>query len=214
MALLSIDAGPTPPCAVAAAGPGVAAMQLRHVIALPDEDIRGLAALSEASGDAERRRRRLAVGLDPADGALRPFSLDLEYAAHPGERFVPHPADLARACAAVDGIRAVADIVVVALHYHQWDADWLKPPFWFDVVASRLRAAGAHAVVGTGPPWSFPAAADAEGISAPGLGNLVFHTRRAERYDALGLPVWVGTAAVLDRGTWATRDFAVLRPGA
>lgn len=80
-------------------------------------------------------------------------------------------------------------------------------PLW-----EALRAAGAHALIGTGPPWALPARTEGNALFAPGLGNLVFHTARSSRYDALNLPVWHGQAAVFEDGTWRIVETPALRP--
>ena len=52
------------------------------------------------------------------------------------------------------------------------------------------------------------------GAIAPSLGNLVFHTARAERYDRLGHPVWTGGILTFDGERWALRRTDVPRPHA
>lgn len=92
----------------------------------------------------------------------------------------------------------MADRVAVSLHYHHWAPDWSVPPDWLEPLAARLIAAGADAVPCHGPPIAYRAKALAGGAFAPGLGNLVFHTARADAYDREGLDVWTGQALRLD----------------
>jgi poly-gamma-glutamate synthesis protein (capsule biosynthesis protein) len=214
VALISIDAGPTPPWAVAGDTPGLAALGLRQQIGLPGADIARLAALSEATGDGQRRRLRRAVGFDAPSDAPSPFGLDLEETAQPCELFRAPAEAMDRLGQSVDAARSVSDLVIVALHYHHWAPEWLVPPAWFGTVADALIANGANAVVGTGPPWAFDTTAQGRHFVAPCLGNLVFHTRRKKAYDDLGLPVWRGLAGVYDAGTWGASPVDVHAPSA
>ena len=212
VALIALDAGPTPAWAIAGPWPGVASIDLRSSIGLPREDIERLNAISEATGDAERRRRRQAIGFDAPDPDPRPFGLHLEEAKVPCEVICPSEQAMDRACRSLEAARQAADLVVVAIHYHHWSPDWLSPPGWFGGIAERLSQAGADAVVGTGPPWPFDPMRTGARLIAPGLGNLVFHTRRAEAYDRNGLPVWQGRAGVYDGNGWHMRGVSVERP--
>ncbi len=211
VALIAVDAGPTPDWAIAGKGPGVAALRVRRVLGLPRTDLDTLSAISEASGDGQRRRLRQAVGFD-VPSAPRPLDLDCVEAEARQELHIVDPEDLDRLCRSVEAAAGRADLVIVAIHYHMWAPDWLEAPTWLASVAESALSNGAHAVVGTGPPWAFPAARTGERLVAPGLGNLVFHTGRPARYDELGLPVWRGLAAVHEQGDWTTRAILVQRP--
>lgn len=212
VALIALDAGPTPSWAVAGQGPGVASFGLRSILGLPRREIETLVALSEATGDAQRRRLRQELGFDAAGSDPRPFGLDLEETESACEIVRPSEAALARARRSVGLAKADADIVVVAIHYHHWSPDWRAPPAWFGDVAAALIDAGADAVTGTGPPWAFRPIRTGARLIAPGLGNLVFHTCRAKNYDRLGLPVWEGLCGVYDHGAWQTSGIGAERP--
>ena len=120
--------------------------------------------------------------------------------------------DLDRLCRDIVAARADADKVIVAVHYHQWAPDWMRAPDWFTTLTDKALAAGADAVTGTGPPWALPAILSGRTMAAPGLGSIAFHTGRADRYDALSLPVWRGRAVVLEDGRWTIHDIDVARP--
>lgn len=212
VALVSLDAGPTPDWAIAGPGPGLAALELKPTIRLPRADIERLIALSEATGDAQRRRLRQAVGFDAPDPTPRPFGLELEEAHRESEAFRIPDDRMEHACRCIRRALFDADQVVVAIHYHHWSPDWLAPPAWFGDIAAGFVDAGATAVVGTGPPWAFETARRGDSLVAPGLGNLVFHTRRADLYDRMNLPVWDGLAAVAENGVWTTVSVRVQRP--
>lgn len=212
VALIALDAGPTPSWAIAGRGPGVASLRLETTLGLPRREIEALAALSEATGDAQRRRLRQAVGFDAPEPVPRPFGLFLEEADAACEIVRAPDNVMDRARADIRAARAEADIVVVTIHYHHWSPGWRAPPAWFGEVAAALVDAGADAVAGTGPPWSFEPARTGGRLMAPGLGNLVFHTGRAAAYDRLGLPVWDGLAGVHEDGAWHVRSVRVERP--
>ncbi len=210
VALLSVDAGPTPDWAVAGSGPGVAPLRVTRKLGLPRADLDLLARISAESGEAQRLAKRREIGFDTE--AAPPLGLPTLEAPARGELLVVDPDNLARLAEDISAARAKAHRVIVAIHYHQWDADWRRPPAWFAEVAETARAAGADAVTGTGPPWAFAADTSGHTAIAPGLGNLAFHTRRPARYDALSLPVWRGLALVLENGRWSAREIGVDRP--
>jgi len=212
VALISLDAGPTPSWAVAGTGPGIASLGLVSGLGLPREHIKALVALSEATGDAERRRMRQAAGFDAPVPGPRPFGLALQEAEFACETMRPDADALDRARQSIEAARTEVDIVVVAIHYHHWSPDWLTPPGWFGSVADNLADAGANAVAGTGPPWSFSPLQSGQRLIAAGLGNLAFHTRRADVYERLGLPVWKGQAADYRNGAWRITEIPVERP--
>lgn len=212
VALIAVDAGPTPDWAVAGQGPGVAALRLDRVLGLPQGDIDRLNEISAVTGDAQRRRLRQEIGYDPETATPMPFGLRLERAPARTERFVADPREIERLCDSITDARATASLVIVSLHYHHWAADWLEPPEWFEQVAGSCSSAGADAVVGTGPPWHFPVRFRNRTLIAPGLGNLSFHTLRAAKYDELGLRVWDGLGLVFEDGDWTQSQVAVARP--
>lgn len=212
VALIAIDAGPTPDWAIAGTGPGVAAIRVRKVLGLPTGDIAVIREIARETGDTERRERRQAIGYDRPDEADRPLGLHIQPSDERCELWQVDPDDLDRLAAEIAAARDMADKVIVALHYHHWAPDWTSPPMWLDDLVACAAKAKADAVIGSGPPWPFPTRYEGKTFVAPGLGNLVFHTRRAARYDKLGLPVWRGLAVVWENHCWRTVDFPVPRP--
>lgn len=219
VALLACDAGPTPDWAVARDGgahgpgnPGINPVRLHRSLGLPDADIARLTAIAARTGDAERRARRARIGYDAPDAAATFYGLPLHPADSPRERWQVDPADMARMTTAIEQARARADRVVVALHYHHWSPDWAGPPDWLPGMADGFLRAGADCVACTGPPVAYDARIDAGRAFAPGLGNLVFHSKRPDAYDAAGLPVWTGGALILENGRWRAETVDVLRP--
>lgn len=205
LAVIAVDLGPTPDWAVAGAGPGVNPLGMTRVLGLPGADLARLRALAEAVGDSARAARRRAVGYDAPGRYETLFGLAVEEAETPVERLLPDPADLDRLAAGIAAARAGADRVIVSGHYHHWGPDWLCPPDWLGPLSARIAAAGADAAVFHGPPVAYPLWPEIAGAGrrcavAPGLGNLVFHTARADRYDAERLPVRIGAALTLADG--------------
>lgn len=211
VALIAVDAGPTPDWAIAGDHPGVAGLRLRRRLRLLPGDIRRLEECDADTGGAERRRRRREAGYDRAEDPAGPFGLDLESAPVRAEVFRPDAGDLERLCGAIEEAGRANDCVIVGVHFHHWSPDWVSPPDWLVAIAGALERAGADAVCGTGPPFALPAPRTGPTLCAPSLGNLVFHTRRGETYDRLGLPVWQGLAAIRAAGAWSTATFAVPR---
>lgn len=212
VALIAVDAGPTPDWAVADASPGVAPLRLHHRLGLPAADVRRLRAIAEATGESELRRNRAKVGYDKGQGAPDFYGLRLSEAAAPADMFEPDAADLSRLADVISSLRPETEIVMVSVHYHRWHPSWSEPPVWLRGVSEALAGAGADAVLCTGPPFAYAVERVGGAIVAPGLGNLVFHTRRGPVYDALGLPVWDGMALVCQDGEWRREDVKVLKP--
>lgn len=194
LALIAVDLGPTPDWAIAGAGPGVNPLRLTRVLGLPGQDLARLRALAEATGDSRRRDRRLAMGYDAPTRHEMLFGLAVEEADAAGERHEADPADLDRLAGTIAAARAEADLVLVTGHYHHWAPDWQGPPAWLAPLARQIAAAGADALAFHGPPIAYPLWPDPRCPVAPGLGNLVFHTLRADRYDSAALPVRTGAA--------------------
>lgn len=209
LALIAVDLGPTPDWAVAGAGPGVNPLRLTRVLGLPGADLARLRTLAAATGDSDRRDRRRAIGYDAPTRHETLFGLAVEETETPGERLEPDAADLDRLAAAIGAARAEADLVLVSGHYHHWAPDWQRPPDWLAALAVQIAAAGPDALAFHGPPVAYPLASAGACPVAPGLGNLVFHTARAERYDAAGLPVRTGAALGFGDGAARLDRFAI-----
>lgn len=214
VALIAVDAGPTPDWAIADTSPGVAPLRLGMQLGLPAPDIARLRQIAEETGETTRRRKRAAVGFDgPFDGAMF-YGRNLIRSDTPCEIWTPDPADLDRLVEAVRTAATSGALVLVALHYHHWSTDWHRPPHWLAGVAATIRDAGAAAMLCTGPPLAYPPVLSGSTAFAPSLGNLVFHTRRAATYDALDLPVGRGMALVLENDIWTSHPIDAQMPSA
>ena len=214
VALLSVDAGPTPDWAIAGTGPGVASLRLNLRLGLPQTDLDRLREISRITGTQAQEQRRIEVGFDRARDTQDFYGLALTLADTPQEVWTPNAADCARLIADIAHARRHADRVLVALHYHHWASDWSRPPDWLSPLGHQILRAGADAVLCTGPPFAYPVEHIGPGLLAPSLGNLVFHTRRAATYDRLRLPVWTGMVLTWVSGTWTSFEIEALRPSA
>lgn len=202
--LVSLDLGPQPDIVraldatdSAAARPGLNAVRVRRRLAVPEGDFTTLAAIAAEAGHLMRIARRVRVGYQPPppDGALDFFGLEVVKDSAREERHVVDPDDLARNTAAVARAAAMGGLVVVCAHSHHWAPEWSATPDWMRGLARALIDAGAHAFAGHGTPV-FQGMEIYRGRPLfYGLGNLVFHTRRADRYDEAGIDVWNGIAA-------------------
>lgn len=212
VAVIAVDLGPTPDWAIADAGPGVNALRLRRTLGLPAADIAHLRRIAEASGEAERRGRRQAIGYDAADRGEAFYSISLEPAPEVREVWTPDVDDTQRLLQQVAAETRQASVVLVSFHYHNWTPDWSAPPCWLTSLGQTVLDAGADGVVATGPPVAYPATMQGSRILAPGLGNLVFHTARAERYHDLGIPIDRGLVASLEGSSWRVEAVDVILP--
>lgn len=212
VAVIAVDLGPTPDWAIADTGPGVNALRLRRSLGLPEADIAHLRRIAEASGESERRRRRQAIGYDAADPGESFYGIALAPTPGVQEVWTPDPGDMQRLVQQIEAETRHASVILVSCHYHHWAPDWSAPPDWLTALGRALLDAGADGVVATGPPVAYPATIDGGRILAPGLGNLVFHTARAERYHDLGIPIESGLVAVFEGGSWRVEPIDVLLP--
>lgn len=191
VAVFAVDLGPQPDIVYADdTRAGMAGLRLSRAVALPPDQLAAMRSLAADLGDTARLAARRRAGYDTDGADLNLF----------GTRFLPGAAvapvwradagDRDRLVAAIDAEKAAGHIVVVAIHAHHWDADWSATPHWFQALAEDLVAAGADVIAGTGAPVLQGARLINGRAVFSGLGNAIFHTHRAGRYDAEGLDVW------------------------
>lgn len=214
VALIAVDAGPTPDWAIAGVTPGVAPLRIRHNLGLPHKDIQRLNSITKLTGEDDLRRNRIRVGFDRPLEGRNFYGLSLSESDFPVDLFEADPDDLARLLAIVSAARAQAETILVSVHYHNWGPNWSQPPDWLSTICETLAKSGVDAVLCTGPTVAFPTKPIGTSIAATSLGSLVFHTNRGSVYDALGMPVWAGMALVGQDNSWREFEFGVLKPGA
>jgi len=199
ISLISVDLGPQGDIVYAGADrPGIAPLRLRRTVGLGPAEYRTMQAILDGLGDADRLKARRRVGYSP-DPELGE-GLDAF-----GTRFIPtkavqaawqvDEADFARLEQVIAAEKARGAILALALHNHNWDADWTGTPGWLDGLCDRLVEAGADLILGTGAPVLQPMRIHRDRLVLPGLGNFVFHTGRPATYDREGVDVWRSIAA-------------------
>lgn len=204
MALFSVDLGPQGEIVYASADrAGIAPLRIHRTTALPDQDYARLLAIHEETGDAARLAARRKTGYSPAvHEGFEAFGSRFVTGERVEGRWSVDAAELDRLATALRNAKSLGQIVVLALHNHHWDADWTKPPDWLDRLARDLVDAGADVIVGTGAPVMQPLGIYRNRAIIPGLGNFIFHTGRADVYDAKRIDVWrsVAVRLTLDAG--------------
>ena len=192
-ALLVFDLGPQADMVYAGEKrPGINPLRIRKQLVLPPADVARFSAIARACGQEERMARRVKVGYSEAapEGSADFFGLEICAGTEVAERYYVDPDDLAHALAAVRKTRETGGPLFVSMHNHHWSPDWALAPAWLQSLCAALVEAGADAVLCHGPPVL-------QGMSFHrgrpvfyGMGNLVFHTARAGRYDENGIDVW------------------------
>lgn len=198
VALFSVDLGPQPDIVYAGSDrAGIAPLRVVRRIVAPPEEFGVLARMLATLGDDRRLAARAAVGYAEAAGTgrLNLWGTEVEPGPALAARWELRADDLAPLAAGIAAAKAAGRPVAVALHSHHWEADWRVAPDSLLDVARRLIDLGADLVFGTGAPVLQPVAFHRGRAILPGLGNLVFHTRRAARYDETGVDVWRSVAA-------------------
>ncbi|UJW73809.1 CapA family protein [Rhizobium sp. SL42] len=199
LALFSVDLGPQADIVYAGLHrAGIAPLRVRRSTVLPDADYARLLAIHEETGDAARlaARRRAQYSPEATEG-FDAFGGSFVRGDRVEGRWTVDPEDLSRLVTALGDAKRRGNIVLLALHNHHWDSDWATSPGWLDGLSRHLVDAGADVIIGTGAPVMQPLSLHRNRAIMPGLGNLIFHTARAELYDAMGIDVWRSVAVRL-----------------
>jgi poly-gamma-glutamate capsule biosynthesis protein CapA/YwtB (metallophosphatase superfamily) len=212
VALIAVDAGPTPDWAIASDSPGIAPLRMRHSIGLPSDDIQRLKSIAAETGERMRRTNRANVGYDASFEAENFYGLSLRPSDDAVDFYTAEEPDMSQLKSAIQIARTHAETVLVSIHYHNWAPDWAQPPDWLRDASLTVAEAGADAILCTGPPFAYHIEHIGKKPFAPSLGNLVFHTARGPVYDKLQLPVWQGKALIKADGSWRETDVDVLKP--
>jgi poly-gamma-glutamate synthesis protein (capsule biosynthesis protein) len=220
VSILAADMGPQPDLVYASeTRAGIAGLRLSRAVQLPPDRLAAMRDLAADLGDAARAAARRRAGYDAeSDAALTLFGTAFVAGPTVASLWRADASDKARLVASIAAEKTAGRIVVVALHGHHWDADWSATPAWFLALAEEIIAAGADVIAATGAPVLQRAHIIAGRPVFSGLGNAIFHTHRAARYDAEKLDVWRGVALRLtlaDDGAFegaAVLPIAVGRP--
>ena len=197
IALLSVDLGPQPDLVYASVErAGINPLRVRRKVSVPPQEFDILRTIVSSLGDDRREAARAAVGYRPtlsnAARVLEVFGTEVFEGEAIQNQFEADRDDLAAFEKVLAEACATSAIVVVALHNHHWDPDWSRSPSWVLDLARRLIDEGADLVFGTGAPVLQGVAFHRNKPIFAGLGNLIFHTRRADTYDRQGIDVWTG----------------------
>lgn len=201
IAFIAFDLGPSPEFAMAGKAPtvrpGINSVRVHHTLETTASGVRCLGEIARAAGYAERKRLRLAAGYD---SELRARTFDfygvaISEGAETHDRWHVDEEGLARIEASIRAARENAEAVVVSFHSHHWSPNWGDTPEWLESLCRRLSRAGADVVFGHGPPVALGHEIHHGHPIFYGLGNLIFHTRRPDRYRSADIDVWHGLAA-------------------
>ena len=174
--------------------PGVNPLRVREMLTLPQADLRRITRTMQQSGLADRtaqRDRIMATSRAPADVELLGTTLR---SGPPGWIQAADRVDVERNLAAIRAASAAGRTVIAHVHQHYWGADWHVAPDWLRGFARQCLAAGATIFVGHGPPVMMDHEWIDGRLALYGLGNLVFHSGKPERYPQ---EVWRGRVALV-----------------
>lgn len=213
VAIFAVDLGPQPDIVYADdSRAGIAGLRLSRAVALPPEQLARMRTLAVDLGDDARLAARRRAGYDAETSALTLFGTRFIEGTTVAPIWRTDAAERDRLIAAIRAEKTAGHIVVVALHAHHWDADWSVTPHWFQALAEDLVAAGADVIAGTGAPVLQGAGVIGGRAVFSSLGNAIFHTHRAGRYDAEGLDVWRGACLRLTLADDGALEAAAVLP--
>lgn len=210
IALIAADAGPHPAIQYARRDPeagdrlGVALFRLETILQVAEDDFRRMSDIADASGHAARIAARRQVGYPVGTDAEALDFFGQAVIAGAGSRLTHHvnSDDWAAMAAAIASARTEADCVLVSVHQHHWGPNWTRAPDWVEPVGRNLIDAGADIVAVHGNPRCHGVAEYKGKPIATGLGNLLFQTRRAARYQDPS--VWRSSILKIAMGTGGT----------
>ena len=215
VAVFSVDLGPQPELVYAGATrAGIAGLRMTRSVMLPPDRLADMRRLGDELGDTARgeARRRAGYDADIASDTLMMFGTAFVPGDRVASRWNVDATDRQRLLTAIAEEKAAGHIVVLALHSHHWNADWTVAASSFLTLTEDLIDAGADVIAGTGAPVLQPVHLVKGRPVFSGLGNAIFHTARAARYDANGLDVWRGAALRLSLSDSGEFESAQLMP--
>ena len=193
VALFAFDLGPQ--ADMVYAGPsraGINGLRVRKRLLLPPSDLQRFTEIARQLGQQERMAKRVRVGYSeaPPEGSMDFYGLEIRPGMAVSEQHYPDADDLSRALQGIAAAKEQGACVVASLHHHHWDPDWRLAPDWLVSLCAALVDAGATAVFCHGSPLLQGMGLHRGRPVFYGLGNFIFHTGRAARYDANGVDVW------------------------
>ena len=200
LAVFSVDLGPQPDINYASADrAGIAPLRVRRSVTMPLADFAVLARIVTALGDDAREAARASVGYRSGlcEG-VEVFGTPVTAGDEIKAVWAADEGDMQRLIAGMAIAKSNGCCIAVAIHGHHWDAAWSQTPPWLLDLFRGLIDEGADLILGTGAPVMQPIHFHRGRAIIPGLGNFVFHTRRAESYRQRGVDVWRSAAIRLE----------------
>lgn len=206
VAVIAFDLGPQPDVFYAlddtgaGARPGLNPLRCRKRLEAAPPLYEELGRIAEATGHRAWLAARAEAGYGPAlsDDRIDFFGLTVRPGRETRQLVEPDEDDVARAIDVIGAAKTAGHVVVVSLHQHHWGADFSVAPDWILPLSARLIAAGADLIACHGNPRVHRLALIEGKAVFTGLGNFVFHTRRAARYSDPA--VWRGMVATCRLG--------------
>lgn len=191
VALVAMDAGPqgdhvyaTDATPQLAARPGCNPLNLLTTLVVNEQEFATVRAMSEKLNHETRKQADRKVGYRQMPGeGFEFYGLRFEAGAAYEEKREPVADDVKRNLDAISAAARQADFVIAYIHHHHWEPRWEIPPRWFQQFAESCVDAGSHMVVSHGVPMLQGMALYRGAPLFYGLGNFIFHTWQARRYE-------------------------------
>jgi poly-gamma-glutamate capsule biosynthesis protein CapA/YwtB (metallophosphatase superfamily) len=182
--------------------PGVNPLRVHEALVLPEADLQRINRVMQQSGLADRAAQRdRIVATSRATTDVQLLGATLRSGA-PAWIQAADRGDIERNLATIRAASAAGRTVIAHVHQHYWGADWHVAPDWLRGFARQCLAAGAAIFVGHGPPVTMGHEWIDGRLALYGLGNLVFHSGKPERYPP---EVWRGRVALVTVDTERAR---------
>ena len=189
--MVAMDAGPqgdhvyaTDATPQLAARPGCNPLNLLTTLVVSEDELATVRAMSEKLNHETRKQSDRKVGYRQMPGeGFEFYGLRFVTGSTHEERREPVAEDVKRNLDAIAETAQRADFVIAYIHHHHWEPRWEIPPRWFQQFAEACVDAGAHMVVSHGVPMLQGMALYKGAPLFYGLGNFIFHTWQARRYE-------------------------------
>ncbi len=194
IALIAIDGGPAPEAALAkdatekvAARPGLNHQRIQPNFTVTPEELAMLKRIKDELGhermvgrfrnlNAKNSKGSFLEVVEVANDELNFYGMRFQVGSRHQRLGRLHPEDLQRNLAAISVARQTADVVIVYLHHHHWEADWEAVPDWTKQFAHACIDAGADMYVSHGVPMLLGIEVYRHKPIFYSLGNFIFHS--------------------------------------
>jgi len=194
VALIAIDGGPAPEAALAkdatekvAARPGLNHQRIQPSFSVTPDELGMLKRIKDELGHERMVSRFRSLNsknskgsflevVDVANDELNFYGMRFQVGDRHERAGRLNPDDLQRNLAAIGEARKTADVVIVYLHHHHWEADWEAIPAWTKQFAHACIDAGADIYVSHGVPMLLGIEVYRHKPIFYSLGNFIFHS--------------------------------------